>query len=168
MWGVKVYNMDMSDRFRINRKFEINQGEPKKFEVHREEVPDETPISEIEQIAEGGLSVSKKEDLVQLVEAPLLQACEELYDKGIKTIFSSANRQDIAMGHAYITIDFDSLNPANQELAGSLGEIYMTHGSVPVRAVNIEIPINEASTVGDIRRAAAEIVAQFHNQNPKV
>lgn len=154
----------MSERFRINKKFEINEDPKKKFEIHRERMGDSTPLSEVESINEGGSSPKSREALSGLVEAPLLEACESLFDKNIQTVFSSANKDDIRSGEVYITIDYDSLTPANQMVARSLGEIHKTHGSEPKNAVNLTIRVSPETTVGEIRKAAVQIISKFESQ----
>ena len=60
--------------------------------------PEKLPekISEVEPIAEGrGRHVRTREELKNLVEIPLLATCEELYDKNIRTLSTSANKNDI-------------------------------------------------------------------------
>lgn len=139
----------MSERFKIN---ELN-------------IDETTPISEIQPISEGGVEIQTREDLEKLVEPPLLEACQVLFDKRIRTIFSSANKYDISSGEGYITIDFDNLSPKNREIAKSIGgETHMTHGSEPVNAINLPIPISNDSTVGEINKASLEIVSKFENQ----
>ncbi|MFH0806256.1 MAG: hypothetical protein V1885_00820 [Candidatus Brennerbacteria bacterium] len=101
----------------------------------RNELSGDTPLSEIEPIEEGGVIVGDKEDLKFFVEAPLLEACQQFFDKGIKTIFSSANKKDVGIGYAHIALDFDSLSPVNKEIALSIGKEGMIHGSVPKKGV---------------------------------
>src|ERR1035437_10524830 len=82
-----------------------------------ERVPNSLLISEMSAIEESGYSPTTRESLSKLVEAPLLEACEDLYDKNIRTAMSSANKKDIEYGgHAYIDIDFDSLSEENKAI----------------------------------------------------
>ena len=97
------------------------------------------------------------------VEAPLLSACQELYDKNILTIASSANQKDIAEGYAYIFIDYDHLSPENRKIADEFGQPTDFDGR---QAIKIEIPINENSTVVGIRESADVIAHRFQHQNP--
>ena len=95
---------------------------------------------------------------------PLLEACQILYDKKIKTLMSSANKKDLISGKVYIAIDFDSLSPSNQELARNFGKIYIMHGSIPRPAVNLEISVNQNTTIGQIKKAAKQLVFKFEQQ----
>lgn len=152
----------MSERLKIitpKKKFEIHK---KTFEVVG--LSDETPLRAIEPIEQGGISVETREDLVVLVEAPLLEACQHLYDKNIKTIMSSANKKDITSGKVYIAIDFDSLSPKNQEIAKSLGEMFMMHGASPKPAINLEIPVDQDTTIAQVKIQAKELVEKFQQQ----
>lgn len=128
-----------------------------------ERVPDSTLISQIEVITESGITPSTKEDLSMLVEPPLLEACEELYDMNINTVMSSANSKDVETGTAYIDIEFDSLSDENKEIASGLGELFMMHG-VPVKCIKLEFPVGQNTTVGDVRRIAHETVSKFKPQ----
>ncbi len=146
-----------------NKKFQIHQ--PKKFEVVGiiKTYSDDTLLSQVVPIEEGGINVQNREDLAYVVEAPLLEACQRLFDKGIKTVFSSANQKDVGY-FAYIAIDFESLSSANKAIALRQGEEGMLHGSIPRKGINLKIPITETSTLGEIKQKALSLVDQFENQ----
>ncbi len=135
------------------------------FEQPRvERVPDSTLISQIEVIQESGVIPRNKEDLASLVEPPLLEACEELYDMNINTVMSSANSKDVETGTAYIDIEFDTLSDENKGIAHGLGESFMMHGFVPMKCIKLEFPIDQNTTVGDVRRMAHETVSKLKPQ----
>lgn len=137
------------------------------MEQYAEQLPDNTPISEIEPISEGGVSINDRGDLKLYVEAPLLDACQLLFDKGIKTIFSGANKYDVG-SRAHICVEYDSLTLANQKIAESLGQIDVIHGAVPYKkGVYLEVPISENTTLGEIKKAYLEIVDKFEDQSGK-
>ena len=142
-------------------KFEVHQN---KFEITGVEHDPSTPISSIEPIEEGGLAVENREDLIKVVESPLLKACEVLFDKGIQTVFSSANKKDVSLGKGHIAIDYESLNEANKKIALEIGELGIIHGSTPRQGVYIKIPINKQSTLGEISEQALELVSRFEDQ----
>lgn len=133
-----------------------------------ERMLDSVPISEIEPIAKSGVVVFSKETLSELVEPPLLEACEELYSKNINTIMSSANKHDIENGKVYIDIEFETLSPENQEIALRLGESFMMHSAAPFQCIKLTFPVSGTTTVGDIRRLAMEKVSQFKPQDKLV
>ncbi len=128
-------------------------------------IADNVSIKTISSIEEGGFVALTKENLTKLVEAPLLEACEELYDKNIQTIMSSANQKDIEYGgNAYIDIDFDSLSEENKLIATQLGELFEMHGFKPKKCIKLKFPVNENTTVGEIRKIAHEAVSKFKKQ----
>lgn len=143
------------------KKFFIH---PKKFEIKRIIYPDNTLISSVEPIEMGGITTEKAADLDKLVEFPLLEACKILNDKGIETVFSSANKKDVEQGYAYISINFEKLSQRNKELALSMGELGKIHGSIEQRGVYVKIPINKDSTVSDVRLESIRIAKIFENQ----
>jgi hypothetical protein len=151
-------------RFEIHpKKFKIHER-PNRFEITKVRYAPDTLLSEVKQIQEGGLAVERAEDLDRLVEAPLLEACKILYRKGIQTVFSSANRADIARGFAYIVVDVDSLAESNKETALRMGETRMMHGSVEQVGIWLKIPVNDHTTVGDVETSAIEIANRFEQQ----
>jgi len=109
-------------------------------------------ISEISPIKEYGVNLTKKksanEIIDQIVEEPLRNTCKELKDKGIETVMSSANknnllkegekaleREDVegkefflnsptyesaGKGYAWIMINFSNLSDENKEILFSL------------------------------------------------
>ena len=129
-----------------------------------ERMLDSSLISQVEVITESGITPRTKEDLARLVEPPLLEACEELYDKNIKTVMSSANSKDVETGEAYIDIEYESLSEENKGIARELGESFMMHGSVPTECIKLVFSVNVSTTVGDIRRVAHEVVSKFKYQ----
>jgi hypothetical protein len=131
----------------------------------KERLSDTTPLSEVEPIEECSYEAATKERLADLVEAPLLEACEVLYEKGIRTIMSAASKKDLQNGEVYIDIEFDSLSEENKQIALSLGNQFKMHGSMPMICIKLKFPINTESTVGEIRKAASEVVNQFNNQS---
>lgn len=72
-----------------------------------------------------GLIPLRREDLKGLVESPLLEACELLYDKNIRTLYTSANTNPHGMvtDRAILRIDFTTLSQDNQRIAKELGGI---------------------------------------------
>lgn len=97
------------------------------------------------------------------MEFPLVAACEELYDKNIKTLESDANRESVNLGQARLTIDYDSLSDANKEIAKQVAEVYVSGDGI--RVAGIKIPIDQdRPLVADIQAKAGEIARQFSKQ----
>ena len=143
------------------KKFELH---PKEFKVRSGSYTDTTLISSVEPIEEGGVTVGSAEDLDAVVEAPLLDACKILHEKGIRTVFSSANKKDVADGYVYIALDLETLSEKNREIALRVGKPGKIHGATMVDGIFIEIPVTESSTVGVVRQEAIRIVQQFEQQ----
>ena len=131
-----------------------------------------TRIVDIEPIEQcRNTTIRQKSDLVGLVEPPLLSACEELYDKNVPTLASSANKKDIEYidykgeaqpnDGAYIVIDFDSLSEANKNISAALGAVYYADEG---NQIKITIPLTTESTFGDVRSSAVEIAHKFEKQ----
>ncbi|MFA7663145.1 MAG: hypothetical protein WCX88_04500, partial [Patescibacteria group bacterium] len=113
-------------------------------------------LAEVPAIEETTSKILNKADLKKFVEAPLLSACEEFYDKNIQTLASSANKTDIRSGgHAYIYIDFGSLSAENKQIALQYGQPEDSHYSK--NSLKIEIPITETTTVEEITQTANKI-----------
>ena len=49
-------------------------------------------LTEIEPICESYVELLSRDDLSKIIERPLLEACQCLYDKKIRTLMTSANR----------------------------------------------------------------------------
>ena len=64
------------------------------------------------------IRIVKKDDLKKIIDEPCLQACEELFDKNIRTIDSGSSQE--CPDYAYVVIAYDSLNDENKILANKL------------------------------------------------
>lgn len=71
-------------------------------------------INSVAQIAESGSRVLSWSELPQFVEAPVLPACQKLYDLGIETVYSGANTQ-YGASEAHIKINMKTLGVFNYE-----------------------------------------------------
>ena len=126
--------------------------------------PEKLPekISEVEPIAEGrGRHVRTREELKNLVEIPLLATCEELYDKNIRTLSTSANKNDIGYEYNGISIDFDSLSEQNKEIGKQLGRVDFSDN---INQLFIPIPVTEESTIEEIKTYAESLAHKFSKQ----
>lgn len=110
-----------------------------------------------------GLIITKREQIKEIVEAPLVSACEVFWDKNIKTYESSANSQDIQRGNCYIRIDFDSLSEENKKIAEQYGEPY---NDVGVQVLELVIPVTSSETVKEVSDKAVDLANTFHKQKP--
>ena len=132
--------------------------------IENQDAKPEKPIflKDIDPIEQSSSSVVRsREDLKNLVELPLLNACEILWDNNIRTIASSANKKDLLDGNARIVIDFNSLSKENKKIAMNIGDPY---DYADTRALNIDIPVHEGTQVENIENAARIIVSGFKSQ----
>ncbi|MCF7917307.1 MAG: sugar transferase, partial [Candidatus Omnitrophica bacterium] len=102
------------------------------------------------------LNVDNREQLQAIVETPLVRACQLLFDRGIKTIATSANARDVLAGYAYIKIDRSSLTIFNQEIANRVCE--------GIHRDEIRIKLEKESTVESVSKQAEKLVANFEPQ----
>ena len=124
-------------------------------------------LSDIEPITHSHIRVTSKAELAQVVEGPLLSACEDLYDKNIQTYMSSANKGVLVGEHstADFSIKYDALSEKNKEIAQQLAAEKLA-GLIPgvdvfPARLNVDIPVNAESTWGDIEDAATKIANRF-------
>lgn len=135
-----------------------------KFEK-KEEQPLSLALSDVPMIDKGRELVQTKKQLKEIVELPLLAACEDLYDKNIRTLASSANKKDIAAGQAHILIDFDSLSEENKQIARKFAAPKQDDGHWGGgKTIFITIPLSASSTVDEISRHAVSIARAFQWQ----
>lgn len=122
-------------------------------------------VSEVKPIEKPGVEILGKNDLKKIVEIPLLESCQILYDKNIRTVFSSANFKNIC-DCAYIVIDFDLLSENNKKIGLKLGKICKIHGSNNQnKGIYLSIPIPSKETkIMDIHLSMKALVEQFEKQ----
>jgi hypothetical protein len=152
------------------------------------EVNRDTPISQIKPIENSRNCIpSNREMLAELVEQPLLEPCKNLWDKGIRTMASSANLKDLEVGYAHLFIDYDSLSEENKKIAKDHAtklitredeEVYLIASPPKERAVLVDllphfdgrgyvmiaIPLNVQSTFHDVEKGVSEITDRFVKQ----
>lgn len=84
-------------------------------------LPAMAAFATVERIPKSARQVfSSRAEIPDFVEAPLVQAATEFFDRNIPTIESSAHGQGV--DRAYIGIDFDALSSTNQRLVGQFME----------------------------------------------
>lgn len=125
-----------------------------------------TPIRELDPIEEQEGEVFEAKDLARYVEPALLPACQELFDRGIITFTSSANRKHFLENGtiipAEIVIDYDALSPENRKVVEDLKlEIIEANERNRHRSVGLKIPLSPESTIQSTQEAALEITHRF-------
>ncbi len=118
-------------------------------------------LSSVEKIErENNVMIKNREQLSSLIEPPLLSACQELYDKNIRTLSSSANRNN---PDVYITIDFDSLSENNKRIAESLGEVKF-NVETNTNTMHITLPVTLENNIEEVSLVALDMAHKFNKQ----
>jgi len=104
--------------------------------------------------------VGTSQELRAIVEEPLLEACQLLFDRGITTRLSSANAMDVPAGYVWIKIDRDTLSKENLQRADELCS--------GIDRDELWISINEDSTVEEVKKEAIKLAMMFKNQKDDV
>lgn len=144
-------------------------------------------ISDVEQLKFVPQEFTSVDQVRQFVEEPLIEACEILFHKNIKTTMTSANKLDLERSkdgvnhYAWIDIFYDSLSDVNKKLVDSIMmaeeriDDIKVEGFVLKRDVagkTIEenyiralIPITPESTVAEVSGKAARFAHLFEKQD---
>jgi hypothetical protein len=107
------------------------------------------------------IMIAKRQEIKELVESPLIDACKIFWDKNIRTLETSANEKDTQTGHAYIGIDFNNLSQENRKIAKRYGD---THDDLGSTVLRILIPVNESISITEISEKAVQIANAFQKQ----
>jgi len=120
-------------------------------------------ISDIKSIPEGWNElIRNKSRIVEIVELPLVKACEVLYDKNVRTLESSANSTNIG-GFARICIDYNSLTVENQKIANNF--LHIDVGGDTNISATIKILITSPDIpISVISNKVADIANRFKKQ----
>jgi hypothetical protein len=113
-------------------------------------------------------------NIAEIVESPLIEACELLYRKGIRTVSSSANDGNFQQGNVFLSIDFSTLSDENKLIALRLPAEFpvtynLTESSIDTAIAsnalfNFEFPANNAN---EAREHSLKIVERFKVQRPE-
>lgn len=183
---MEKYNLEQAQEEASTIQQKVESGKAYGYQDAHDQVEGEKPITEemlkskildLQAIHKSrNKNVRNREDLAGLIERPLLSACEELYDKNITTLATSANKQDVEYNDwenpgqmkpgygAYIIIDFDALSSKNQEIGKTLGEI---HFADDINQLKISLLLSRESTFEDVQNWAEEIAHKFVKQQYK-
>ncbi|HRH26700.1 MAG TPA: hypothetical protein PLZ99_00900 [Parcubacteria group bacterium] len=186
---MEKYSLEKAQEEASKIQKKIESGKADIYEDAHDQVEGEKPITKemlSSKIADLGAieqfrdkTIRYREEIAGLVERPLLSACEELYDKNIITLGTSANAKDVEFDDwknpgqkipgegAYIIIDFDTLSPKNQEIGRSLGKIYFVDD---MNKLKIALPLTKETTFEDVQKWSLGIAHKFVKQQykPKV
>lgn len=117
-------------------------------------------------IATSCLAPDTSEGVEEIVELPLREACVALYNKGIETRSSSANREGIERdGQVWILINYESLSYRNQAVARRAGHLYEDHHNNGGRmTLRLFRKVDWETTVEEVEEWALRTVEQFEEQ----
>lgn len=126
-----------------------------------------TTIEEVIRIDEMSWQiVRQRSDFEKLIEAPLLEAVQLLYDKNIGTIAASANVKDVGEGGC-IVINYNTLSEENRRIAEALVDEGVAYWSAlsEVKVVHWVVPIHHRlMPVKLVREKALELARRFKLQ----
>ena len=122
----------------------------------------EWTLSAVNQIPQGSVTPIIRENLLSLIEEPLLEACQILYDKNIKTLMSSANGANNT--ECYIDLDYDSLSKENKKIALKNWEIQSLHWSIESKIIKISMITNSETDIEEIKHWAKQLALKFKKQ----
>lgn len=150
--------MSEGKKFHIHKHFKIESAQDPL--VFRKPINWQSNLEQVEPIEQGSWSVTR-EDLSKVAEVPLLRACEILFDKGVETYMSSANKKDIEVGEVHLIVKYDSLSDTNKRIARPLGEMYTY---LDKRYVKLVMPVDASTTVQQISDYMCSLAEKFENQ----
>ena len=138
----------------------------------------DTPISSVRAVGNGacGQPFKSEADIPLWVEAPLVDACVDLFKKGISTWASSANAKDVKGGGGFISLSYNWLSDENKKIADAMAaegivEKYdegstiadMFGLSAPFSVI-IPVSISATDSVGSISERVLKITRRFSSQ----
>lgn len=133
------------------------------------DIADKT-IFEVEQAsASRNQLIRARTEISEIVDKPLVPACEAFYDLNIQTLSSSASKENFQEegDTANIIIDYGSLSEANrrivdQMIADGVGQMLGEYDSWV--AVRFGFPIDRTTTVRQIENLSLDLASRFKKQ----
>jgi len=126
-------------------------------------------ISDVEPIDDSAAKLPMNEEQIkEIVEEPLQDAVLDLIkEKGIRTVSTSANKNDIENGYGYIAVDYENLSQNNKRKLDKQGYKTVEYGQKDrYKVVELKFQINKNTTVEEIKKEAQKIVNKFELQEP--
>ncbi len=124
-------------------------------------------VTEIEPIWFENIVPATRDMLDRIVEAPLLAACQMLYDKNVRTVLSSANAGDAMRGFAWITLDCSTMSDRNREVVDELGievsAIPLPEGG-ELLVGGLKLPVDHTTTIQELSDLAVAAAGKFDVQ----
>jgi hypothetical protein len=120
-------------------------------------------LKEVEPIESPGSTILKsKDEIPAFVEGPLVKAAQILWDKGVGTVMSSANKKDAVDGRAYMQLDYKHLSAHNKDIVQRIGRVVLKKGQTDAY---LEMQVTENADVDEIEKKFVEQAEQFEKQD---
>lgn len=113
--------------------------------------------------------VYERKDLAKIIEPPLLKACEEFYDKNIRTLSSSANQKDVTYGYAHLHLDLNTMSEENLKVAEGIAQelgneiVDLDHRRILI----VHFPLNNDTKASEIEESSLALAQKFKKQPMK-
>lgn len=124
-------------------------------------------LRDVAQIVESSCAQpDSPERFAEKIELPLREACLRLFDKGLKTLSSSANREGIRRdGEVWILLDYESLSDENKAVARKTGVLYEDgHNNGGQMVVRLCRKVDWETTVEYVEEWALRMADAFNEQ----
>ena len=134
------------------------------IEIKKEDL--ETLV-DIEPIGDSPGVITELGHIKHMVEKPLIPIVEELYKKNIRTVSSSANKNNVQNGYDFlpnIIVEYGSLSHENKKIAEYYGEVDTTKTMGKGDYVIIKILADKETTVSEFQLRALRIAKLFKKQ----
>lgn len=128
-------------------------------------------LRDIEPIRDQTHVVFDPEKLNELVEPPVLKACQILFEKGVRTSLSGANCFDLERGiGGWIVVDYDSLSDTNKRVAEEMIEEGKARKIGGKQDASIMLVVKaekgNETTVEEVETSMMDLVSRFTDQPP--
>lgn len=140
-------------------------------EEYQNKEVDKTEVQWRDKSIEGDHSVTSqlfelRSDIENFVAPPLLEACQILYDKNIRTLDSVWKHSEaLDLGKVLLVIDYDSLSEENKAIAETYGPIHQVgYQGQAMNTITLEIPVTPESSAEEIQKDANTQAQKFHWQ----
>lgn len=129
------------------------------------QIPAGMTLDQVPSIRMHGVLISQRIFLDEVIELPLLAACQRFYDLNIRTVQSSACCDDWRLGEpAFIVLDLDKMSTENQGIARQCCLVDTT-GPLAGLIAKLEIPLPESGSVAELSLTALGLANRFQLQS---
>ncbi|MFO0702528.1 MAG: hypothetical protein U0514_01465 [Candidatus Andersenbacteria bacterium] len=108
----------------------------------------------------GSTLLTERSLIHEVIEPPLIPAVEELFDKNIETLMSTANAKNVGNEGA-ITIGWDHLSQANRAIVRRIGVVEEVGQRIEA---SLRVPISADDTVASVSKRMLALTSQLQEQ----